>query len=233
MADDEVGTIFDNRSADLIAQATRIVLGQVRNYLSQRGDTNLGGGGIWLNASGSTSEDIPGRSIVAVSTDFTWCNSFPLFKVTKPSTTFTKLYAIVHPAGIKRNDTGFITFTGPCEQNASAAVQIGDRLGPKPNQYTQEKGYPATSMVHGIVSSSSNVYFGPVHPIGTMIGKSSTTAVSVGATTNWRIYGGSPNSEADIGIETPSAVSRTTIAPSKWVKATVIGNGIELEHLEC
>lgn len=236
MADEEIGTIFDNRSADLIAQVTRTVLGQVKNYLSARQTDNSGGGStIWHNASGSTSEDIPGRSIVALTTEFTWCDGFPLYRVVMPTTTYTSRYAIVHPAGIKRNDTGWVTFEGPCEQVCtSSTISKGSRLGPKAGQYEQVAGYPATSLVDAVITSSGNpVYWGPVHPIREMIGKSSTTPVSIGATTNWRIYGGTPGSEVDIGVATPSAVSRTTVAIQKFVKVTAIGDGLELEHLEC
>lgn len=233
MADEEIGTIFDNKSADLIAQVTRTVLGQVKNYLTQRGSDNAGGGGtVWHNA--YSAEEIPGRSIVALSTEFTWCNSsFPLFKVVTPTTTFTNTFAIVHPSGIRANGSGWITFTGPCEQRADSAIVKGDKLGPKPGFLMQFKNYPATSVVDGVVDSSSFIYYGPVHRIGTFIGQSST-AIAVGNTTNWRIRGGgTPGSESDIGVETPSAYCATTIAPNVRLKITPIGNGLEIEPLAC
>lgn len=235
MADEEIGTIFDNRSADLIAQVTRTVLGQVKNYLSSYTPDNGGSGGVtWHNAAGSTSEDIPGRSIVRVSTLFTWCQTFPLYTVAQPSTVWTDRYAIVHPAGIKRNEVGYITFEGPCEQLAdSTAITKDDRLGPKAGQYTQAKGYPATSRVDGVVSATSKVYFGPVHPITTIIGKTTGAMAATTASTGWRLYGGTQGSETDIGVAPFPVVSRSTIASNKWIKVTLVNNGGEAEKLEC
>lgn len=234
MADEEIGTIFDNRSADLIAQVTRTVLGQVKNYLSSYTPDSGSGSVVWHNAAGSTSEDIPGMSIVALSTEFTWCDGFPLYRVVKPTTTFTDRYAIVHETGIKQNDSGWITFEGPCKQTAdSTAITNGDRLGPKAGQYTQAKGYPATSRVDGVVSATSKVYFGPVHPIQHIIGKTTGAMAATTASTGWRLYGGTQGSETDIGVAPFAVVSRSTIASNVWIKVTLVNNGGEAEKLAC
>lgn len=225
MADEEIGTIFDNRSADLIAQVTRTVLGQVKNYLSSYTPDSGSGSVVWHNASGSTSEDIPGMSIVALSTEFTWCDGFPLFKVVKATTVFSPPYAIVHETGIKRNEPGWITFEGPCKQAADATIAYGDRLGPKPGQYTQSKGYPTTSRVDGVVSSSSRVYFGPVLPITTLLGQTTDAVSANTATTDYVILAGTAGSESDAGFSTvPSAVCAISLESGTKVELFFVNN---------
>lgn len=239
---DKDPVVFDEQSAKLIAKAVKAELARYRNpRTGELVDAGLPTDLRWLPYINEASEDAPPYAVMRVSTGIHYSTGADaaIMRCSKPSTVFTRLYAINSPSGTTAGGSGFCTLVGPVRvlYDSTASASFGDGYGPQPGSWRLKKGFPLTTTVLGVIDSSTHILYGTLDPINRVIGKTvvaaSTGSIS-GTTTVWKLMGGTLGSEVDAGFSTlPSWHTRTAISSGLWIELDFANNGWNGKPLEC
>ena len=189
----------------------------------------------WIPFTNGSTETMPANGIGAIAAGFTYESEIAnhCLSLTKPSTTWTTLYAVNSGLDIAPGDGGVCCLWGPCEiiYASSDSPTVGAYCGPKPGQWTVTNNYPATSQVLGVVSASTPaVLYGTLGPIDGFIGKLAGS-LSQGSNAAVTIWAGAGNSEAATSFDNVTCFDwlmksgATAIASGKKVVVKYI-NGI-------
>jgi hypothetical protein len=157
------------------------------------------------DAKNTSGESIPPFSVARVNSVIE-TNGIATHELKKPSTTFSRTYAVTGQAGIINNGYGAV-FNCPVVLVTydTGTPSAGETWGPKPSQWSVSKGYPGFVCL-GIVDSTNKIALARQEPYDTIIGKL-TGALS--ATTNTvNVWTGDGGSEA--------VVSGWTISARPW-----------------
>jgi len=238
VADDD-GYMLNERTIRRLAKLVKDYLGRSHNTLPDVQRQRFGGLLVYpfINDSDSTA---PHGAIMAVSAspriDTAGSDIIQaVYKCTIPSTTFYSRYAVNINGPVDAGKSGLCCFEGPVWIKYDTGTPArGEGWGPKPGQWTLSKGFPATTLVDGIVDSTNKLLLGTLAPITTLLGKTTGAITANSASTSYQIWTGTLGSEANGGFTTvPSALSRVAIDSGKFVKLTWHNNGWIMEPLEC
>jgi hypothetical protein len=240
----EGGWILSDAALAKVVKAVRRILGR---SLTQRDDRSAGldtGPVNWVTYKNVSGETVLPYSVLAPTTAFTVIRESTAAgasivsivpHMTKPTTVYNPRFAIAGSQPTTNGGTGLCTYEGPCIQRCSTAATpaMGDGYGPKPGSFEMFPGYPRTTYVDGVVSSTGKLVMGSLDAISVMKGKTNGAVTGGTASTAYRIYSGVQGSETDAGLSVPPALSQINISSSKWIKLTPCNNGLIMEPLEC
>jgi len=222
---EEIGTIFDNESADLIAQIVRRVKGELRN--TGVGRTFVDSGPVqWVPFYNTHATAVPPYGVVRPTTDaLVLVNGInqPLMKITQPSTVFAWRYGVNDGVEVPAGGTGRCTLSGPTNILCETTLTSTQSAGPKAGQWSAAVGQPATIDILGTVSAASTIMYGTLHPIAVAICKSTGAVPKLSATTNYRAYAGTQGSETKL----------STVLRNRIVFERTVANALEPDTVCC
>lgn len=127
---------------------------------------------------------VPPHAIMEV-TDAEMRSGDILLIINKPSTTFGRPYAVNGKFEIPIGGYGQCYRNIECAQayTTGTTPAFGDGYGPKPGQWTLEKGYPSTTIAYEIADSTSKILFGSFSPITSIIGKAGSDIAALSSET--------------------------------------------------
>lgn len=128
-----------------------------------------------------------------------------VYRCTQANTTFRNHWGVNVGGPVAAGECGLCTFEGPVNiAYDSGTPAFGEGWGPKPGQWTLSKGYPATTLVDGIVDSTNKLLLGTLAPITQLFIKATTTitAGAVSSGNQYDILAGTLGSETDAGFTT-------------------------------
>ena len=129
---------------------------------------------------------------------------------------------------------------GLCYRNApgpqryeSGSPAFGEGWGPKPGQWGLAKGYPATTIVDGIVADVDQVMIGSFCDVNNALIRFTAKVVNNITTILYRVYAGTVGSEIDAGFTVvPWAMNRTGArAIGDWAMLHRVNNSWEIINL--
>ncbi len=185
------------------------------------------------------SEDIPAYACMRV-TGLDTTSPRRVYTVTKPDTTFGRLYLFNGPvvckySGSKRGTAQAMPIIRASYDTGTPAN--GEGWGPKPSQWTLAKSYPEVALVQG-VDASRGFLVAQWHPIDILIGKLAGS-LSQGGSATMNVWAGTANSEAVISSLTVTVYDwlmksgATAIASGKKVVAKNINGNWYVIEAEC
>lgn len=189
MADSDVG-VLDRKTFNLIAAVVRAEMGAVKNRLvSETVDSAPPSvQPRWVPFVNTTSETIPAYAIMAISTgsDFDADAGQSLLKVSKPSTTFCRMYAVNSSVDSTALGGGVCYLSGPVQvlYDASSSPAVGDGYGPKSGSWAVFKGYPQTTTILGTVNTTTGIAHATLNgQISTLVGKTDASIAAISTNT--------------------------------------------------
>lgn len=139
----------------------------------------------WLPFRNDYSGIIPRNAILRV-TGAATVNGQAVITVDRPSTTFSRIYAINSAGPVPNGGLGLCTFDAAYTTYDSGTPAFGESWGPAPNQWTLSKWYGGGTVIGDVVASSKLVLFKP-EPINFIFGKLDGT-LAVGSTADISIW---------------------------------------------
>lgn len=223
MPDDPV--VFDRQSAELIKTTVLAEMARIKNRLLPEGiDTGRRSSDQWVPFINASSATIPERAIMAViGSTFDDETNTQFLKVNKPSTNFCARHAVNGALESTAGDSGLCAVYGPVQvlYEGSFTPTSTKSGGPKPGSWAINEGWPTAIDFFGTVDTTTKIAHGFLHPIDSVIGKTSaaTTPGSTGTLSIWTST--SSGSEAvsspliQVGFRNRTS---TTLPSSKYVE---------------
>lgn len=184
MADSDVGVI-DRKTFNLIAAVVRAEMGAVKNRLvSETVDSAPPSvQPRWVPFVNTTSETIPAYAIMAISTgsDFDADAGQSLLKVSKPSTTFCRMYAVNSSVDSTALGGGVCYLSGPVQvlYEGSFTPTSTNSGGPKPDSWAVNEGWPTAINFFGTVNTTTKIAHGFLRPITSVVAKTSSAIAAL------------------------------------------------------
>lgn len=229
--DDWGNTLDDQSIVDLRRMKTK-VFGLRGNVAGGPGgkapDTNVLVSDPGLQFYNDTSETVPAYACMRITgftdsdgeTGGTAGKGSPIIKIGKPDTTFG-LYVVNGGIDVATHEYGICYDVGDVEfLYTSTSPSRGDGFGPTVGQWYWTKGNPCGIICYGSLDDTLKIAYGTLTPMRTLLGKATGAIGATSHSTNYKIYSGSPGSEADCGFTTvPEAYNKgaTAIANNDWV----------------
>lgn len=208
----------------LLSRADRDKLRKMRRQLDAMNQNVVGGKRFrakrpsnnsfdaWYPFYNDSGETIPGNAMMRV-TDSTDAgqetgqsagSGNPILKCKKPSTEFWKRYVVNGPYEVEVGGFGWCLTRGPCLMIYDTGTPAnGEGWGPKPGQWSLSKGYPCTTIVDDMhTSSAPKLLLGTLGEINTLLCKATASLSAGSVTSNYTIQSGNPSSSADAGFTT-------------------------------
>jgi len=160
----------------------------------------------------SAAEEAPAYAIMAVTGVHKLDSGSIILKIDKPSSTFYRRYIVNGPTAVAASNTGTYQ-PGPDVKVAydSGTPANGEGWGPKANQWTVTKNYPATCLIDDIYDSTNKIAYARLGTIDIIIGKLAGS-LSQGSTATVNVWGGVGGSEA--------VISSVTLSSRDWLMKT-------------
>jgi hypothetical protein len=201
--------------------------------------------GRWLLAKNVSGEVAPAYGVCRI----TGPDTLPtvdavnnVIAIDKPSTVFTRLYAVIGPQAIAAGQYGAVTLDPFVEVLFdSGTPNNGEGWGPKANTWTVTKNYPTAVSVLGKIAAGGALpdrIWGQLSPINAVIGKLAGS-LSQGASATVNIWGGAAGGETVIssltlmGQDWLMKSGATAIASGKKVQCTWINGIWYVTEAEC
>lgn len=186
-----------------------------------------------------TGGQIPGCSIMAVTSWSAFDDGQLYANVAQPSTTFYPTYLLSPLLPTAAGDMDSAQ-TGPKFLVAydSGTPALGEGWGPKPGQWTASKGFPCTTLVDKVYDSTNLILQGSFGPITSLLGKASGAITARSGTTPgtgtmaiWYDNGGTLT-DTTMTV-TVKNISQTAVTASAYIQAKWIGSAWWVDVEDC
>lgn len=239
---DEDGYLLSGQAVRKTAKGIRRVLAAPVNPRPNGGRHHGFSGIAWHSFINESEETIPSHAImrvddvpriVKIGEDDEIVQA--VYKCNKPSTAFTRRYAINSALPVEAGDSGLCCFEGPVliAHDSGWAPALGDGGGPKPGSWLLWKDQPATTCVDGPYDADNDVLLGSFGLITELLGKADS-AINKAASGTVSIWAGTPGSESDTTVNITSVYNRfDNVSSGKWVGVSFKNGQPYLTEKEC
>ncbi len=185
----------------------------------------------WIGCKNNAAETIPAWSCAAIGTGSTIDGVYHPH-ASKPSTTFTRSYALTGGRDATTVDKVGVTFeAGLCKYDTGTPA-VGETWGPKPGQWTLSRYYSGFRCV-GILDSTNKIALWEREEPPFYLCKADSS-ISKGSTGTASLYVGDSGSETDSTVNITSCKALWgAIATSKWCGVSFVNGVPYITQLEC